>query len=185
MRTLALALFEEGSDEQLVFDSHEQAMITHGNICNHVCCAFYNLIAKYLLEGMDFEEAYSVGINSLKRIYSDNKSYLDEFENKVIGEKFNALKSFFESSEDKGMNFMYNLLELIGERKNKINFARYVYLLARMEPKEDASLSEKENYNKFSQKMYNWIKSEKDCRELITAMNIYSYIQRNNEEEEK
>ena len=84
MRTLALALFEEGSDEQLVFDSHEQAMITHGNICNHVCCAFYNLIAKYLLEGMDFEEAYSVGINSLKTIYSDNKSYLDEFENNIL-----------------------------------------------------------------------------------------------------
>mgnify|MGYP002769385095 FL=1 len=84
MRTLALALFEEGSDEQLVFDSHEQAMITHGNICNHVCCAFYNLIAKYLLEGMDFEEAYSVGINSLKAIYSDNKSYLDEFENNIL-----------------------------------------------------------------------------------------------------
>ena len=84
MRTLALALFEEGSDEQLVFDSHEQAMITHGNICNHVCCAFYNLIAKYLLEGMDFEEAYSVGINSLKTIYSYNKSYLDEFENNIL-----------------------------------------------------------------------------------------------------
>lgn len=116
---------------------------------------------------------------------SNGTYYLDEFENKVIGEKFNALKKFFESSEDKGMNFMYNLLELIHERKNKINFARYVYLLARMEPKEDSSLLEKENYNEFSQKMYNWIKSEKDCRELITAMNIYSYIQRNNEKEEK
>lgn len=33
---------------------------------------------------MDFEEAYSVGINSLKTIYSDNKSYLDEFENNIL-----------------------------------------------------------------------------------------------------
>ena len=59
-------------------------MITHGNICNHVCCAFYNLIAKYMLEGMDFEEAYSVGIDSLKKIYKDKKDYLDEFENNIL-----------------------------------------------------------------------------------------------------
>jgi len=118
--------------------------------------------------------------------FSEGTYYWDEFENKVIGEKFNALKKFFESSEDKGMSFMYKLLELIRDRKNnKINFARYVYLLSRMEPKEDASILEKENYAEFSKKMYNWIKSDKDCRELITAMNIYSYIQRNNEGEEK
>ncbi len=84
MRTLALALIEDGDDERLVNDSHEQAMITHGNICNHVCCAFYNLIAKYLLEGMEFEESYSTAVNSLRKIYKENKKYLEEFENNIL-----------------------------------------------------------------------------------------------------
>ncbi|MBU5336018.1 ADP-ribosylglycohydrolase family protein [Intestinibacter bartlettii] len=84
MRTLALALLEDESDEKLVIDSHEQAMITHGNICNHVCCAFYNLIAKYMLEGIEFEEAYSTAVDSLRRIYKDKKVYLEEFENNIL-----------------------------------------------------------------------------------------------------
>lgn len=84
MRTLALAILEDGDDERLVNDSHEQAMITHGHICNQVCCAFYNLIAKYMLEGIEFEEAYSTAVNSLKNIYKNNKEYLHEFENNIL-----------------------------------------------------------------------------------------------------
>lgn len=59
-------------------------MITHGHICNQVCCAFYNLIAKYMLEGIEFEEAYSTAVNSLKNIYKNNKEYLHEFENNIL-----------------------------------------------------------------------------------------------------
>ena len=84
MRTLALALLENEGDVKLVIDSHEQAMITHGHICNHVCCAFYNLIAKYMLEGMEFEEAYNDAIKSLREIYKYKQDYLDEFENNIL-----------------------------------------------------------------------------------------------------
>lgn len=84
MRTLALAILEDGNDENLVNVSHEQAIITHGHICNQVCCAFYNLIAKYMLEGMEFEEAYSAAVDSLKKIYKDKKEYLYEFENNIL-----------------------------------------------------------------------------------------------------
>lgn len=84
MRTLALALIVDGDDEKLVNESHEQAIITHGHICNQICCAFYNLIAKYILEEMDFESAYTKAVDSLKNIYKDKKEYLYEFENNIL-----------------------------------------------------------------------------------------------------
>lgn len=84
MRTLALALLENEGDVKLVIDSHEQSMITHGNICNHVCCAFYNLIAKYMLEGMEFEEAYNDAVKSLRDIYKYKPDYLEEFEKNIL-----------------------------------------------------------------------------------------------------
>ena len=76
--------------------------------------------------------------------------------------------------------FMYRMLELIRGREDKINFARFVYLLSRMEPADEGEL--KENYMKFSRKMYNWIRSDRDCRELKTAMNLYAYMHREREE---
>ena len=102
----------------------------------------------------------------------------DDFEQQVIGEKYQALYDFFTVSEDRGMNFLYNLLELIRNKKEKINFARYVYILSRLEPEKDASPEQKEAYHKFSKKMYQWIGNDEDSRQLKTAMNLYVYRRR-------
>lgn len=75
------------------------------------------------------------------------------------------------------MAFLYRLLELIRSQAEKINFARYVYLLSRMEPKEDEE-EKRKAYQKFSQNMYRWIKSERDCRQLKTAITLYVYWSR-------
>lgn len=49
-------------------------------------------------------------------------------------------------------------------------------MLSRLEPVEEGE--EKERYHQFSKKMYVWIQSEKDCRQLKTAMNLYAYMHR-------
>lgn len=121
---------------------------------------------------------------------SDGGSYLisdatykwDDFINDVLLDKYKCISDFFESSDERGKNFLYNLLELIRNQNEKINFARYVYLLSRMEPNQKASSEEKDRYKVFSKKMYEWIKDEKACRSLKTAINLYAYMNRNKEE---
>ena len=103
----------------------------------------------------------------------------NDFEDKVVGEKFELINEFFSYSEDKGKSCLYHLLELIRGRSEKINFARYVYFMARMEPRKEASDEQKQLYKKFSQKMYEWFKNEEDCKHLCTAINLYAYLIRN------
>jgi CRISPR-associated protein Csm1 len=106
------------------------------------------------------------------------------FEQKVVGEKYHSLDKFFTASDDRGNSFLYHLLALIRNRKEKIYFARYVYLLSRLEPDKEAPPEQIENYKEFSEKMYRWYLEETDCRELKTAMNLYAYLKRKREDEE-
>lgn len=100
-----------------------------------------------------------------------------ELREKVVEEKYRTLQEFFGEVDERGMSFLYRMLELIRQQKqDRINFARFVYLLARLEPTEDGP--KKDSYRKFSKKMYEWIQSEQDCRQLKTAINLYSYLHR-------
>lgn len=122
-------------------------------------------------------------IEDNKKIKIDDGSYSwREFEEEVIGEKYKQIEDFFDNSDERGKAFLYNLLELIRYRHERINFARYVYILARLEPSSEASQEQKALYSRFSKNMYQWIKEEKACRQLKTAMNLYAYITRESEE---
>ncbi|MGI6107073.1 MAG: type III-A CRISPR-associated protein Cas10/Csm1 [Lachnospiraceae bacterium] len=114
---------------------------------------------------------------------SDGTWHWPEFENEVLGGKYAAVRAFFDSSEERGNAFLYRLLSLLRGSGEKINFARYVYLLARLEPDENASAAQREDYRSFSVKMANWIQNEKDKRQLITALEIYVYLHREAEEQ--
>ena len=105
----------------------------------------------------------------------------EEFEQCVLGEKYQQIYRFFKISQERGKAFLYNLLELIRNRKDKINFARYVYVLSRLEPDESADSGQKEAYREFSTKMYQWIGNETDCRQLKTAIQLYVYLRRDKE----
>lgn len=134
-----------------------------------------------------FEDGQSHIVTSdsgIKKLTSDGTYSWQEFEQYVLGEKYKHLYRFFEVSEERGKSFLYHLLELICNREEKINFARYVYILSRLEPDKEASAEQKEAYAKFSSKMYQWIKSESDCRQLRTAINLYVYLKREKEETE-
>lgn len=80
MRVLPLALWHEGSNEELVRDAHEQCLITHGHITNQVCCGLYCLIARELIKGSGFEDALTNAVSVLRRIYADMPEYAEEFE---------------------------------------------------------------------------------------------------------
>ncbi len=102
----------------------------------------------------------------------------EDFESRVLEEKLKALHDFFSISENRGRNFLYNLLELLCEREDKINFARYVYILSRLEPGREEAARQKEAYREFSGKMYAWRKTKEDCKQLVTAIYLYIYLTR-------
>lgn len=93
----------------------------------------------------------------------------------MLEEKFVLIRDFFQSMEDYGKSFLYRLLELMRSRGEKINLARYAYLLTRMQPGDKASEEAKTLYHQFSQKMYDWMKDDTQCRQAITAIYIYIY----------
>lgn len=100
-----------------------------------------------------------------------------EFREKVLGEKLGLLRRFFQTEEqERGNAFLYRLLELLrGSEENRIQLARYAYLLVRMEPREKARQG---TYRAFSTAMYRWALSQKDRQQLITAIYLYVYSER-------
>jgi ADP-ribosylglycohydrolase len=50
MRVLPLALWNRGSDSELVEDAYTQSRVTHGHARSRVCCALYCLWARRILE---------------------------------------------------------------------------------------------------------------------------------------
>ena len=110
---------------------------------------------------------------------SDGTFGWNELVDEVIGEKYNCIREFFDDTGERGINFLYNLLELIRNQDDKINFARIVYILSRLEPDKGAEKEEKEHYNRFSQNLYKWVKAGgRNIRQLKVAMNMYSYMRR-------
>lgn len=106
----------------------------------------------------------------------------------MVGQKLRMLQGYFQSATGRdqaaGNSFLYNLYKyLVGAQHDRINIARYAYLLGRMTPHEDASQEEKESYRQFSDSMYKWALDKQDRQELLTAINIYAYLNRKREEE--
>lgn len=80
MRVLPLVLWHKGTERELVADAHAQCLITHGNICNQVCCALYCLAARFLLEGLEFGQALEKAVPLLREIYREMPEYERELE---------------------------------------------------------------------------------------------------------
>lgn len=100
------------------------------------------------------------------------------FEDEVLAEKYEIIAEFFKGMDERGNAFLYHLLDLIRKQKDKINFARYVYLLARLEPGQKEGEEKKKAYRKFSTNMFKWVRSENDKRQLKTAIQMYVYGKR-------
>ena len=103
----------------------------------------------------------------------------------VLREKFNLIKDFFEKTDERGNSFLYNMLELLRNVKEKINIARFIYLLSRLEPEKNTKNYEEKIsiYRDFADKMYKWIENEDDRKQVITAMYLYVYLNRKKQSE--
>jgi CRISPR-associated protein Csm1 len=109
-------------------------------------------------------------------VVSDGTTDWETFEKQVIGEKLRVLRAFFDRTEDRGKGFLYRILDLIRRRDDKINFARLVYLLARLEPDQKAPEAVKAAYAHFETHVVRWVQNPEDARQLKTAIYIYAYL---------
>ena len=102
----------------------------------------------------------------------------DTFRTKVLTEKVGCLQSFFgKDNAEHGNAMLYNLLALLREAENdRINLARYAYLLARLSPKKNAP--DYKLYEQFSHSMMDWALDAVQRHQLITAIYIYVYQNR-------
>lgn len=102
----------------------------------------------------------------------------DVFRTKVLTEKVGCLQSFFgKDNAEHGNAMLYNLLALLREAENdRINLARYAYLLARLSPKKNAP--DYKLYEQFSHNMMDWALDAVQRHQLITAIYIYVYQNR-------
>ena len=108
-----------------------------------------------------------------------------EFEESVLEEKFKFIKGFFENTDERGNSFLFNILEFLKNIKEKINIARFIFLLSRLEPEKNSeNYDEKITiYRKFAETMYQWIKKDDDIRQVITAIYLYVYLNRKKQSE--
>lgn len=130
------------------------------------------------------------GKNSVTLFSEKNHTYhWNEFIDQVLGEKFQMLYRFFSFSKEeseRGKAFLYRILTLFRESEDKINLARLAYLLARLEPPkkggDESAEAYRRLYKEFRQKLYQWQRNEKDRKQFITAIYIYAYLTRGEDE---
>ncbi|MDD6196596.1 MAG: type III-A CRISPR-associated protein Cas10/Csm1 [[Clostridium] aminophilum] len=117
---------------------------------------------------------------------SDGTYKWNEFKEKVIGEKLTEITMYLVSVENQhGNALLYRILELVRKQDEPINFARFVYTLTRLEPEKNGDKTDgeqKEMFRRFSKNMLQWINNEIDRRELKTAIELYVYLHRGEEE---
>jgi len=183
-----------------VRDILESAVLIHETFSKYTCKALsisfgigiYPIKYPICRSAIETEELESLaksneGKNSISlfTVHEDHTYKLDDFIKLVLGEKLPLLHEFFSyqsADSERGNSFLYKLMQFIKSSNDKINIARYAYLLARLEP-SSKNKKYKEIYNIFSSKMYDWILDEKQRKELLTAIYIYIYLTRKRSEQ--
>ena len=130
------------------------------------------------------------GKNAITFFDESNAYKWDDFIKNVLEGKFDFIRKFMSSTSEKGNSFLYNILELLRNSDEKINIARLVYLLSRLEPVATKDNEEQvKRYREFADRLYQWAR-EKDIsgcnsarQELISALIIYVILTRKNEVE--
>lgn len=112
-----------------------------------------------------------------------------DFEMKVCKEKMNYLLARLSFDGDKfnklsvGKSLIYRLMDLIQlADEDKLNIARFAYVLARIQPKQDKDEQKRKVYEDFVSKMYQWINNNEDKKQLATALSLLVYYLRDKKE---
>lgn len=100
------------------------------------------------------------------------------FTSAVLGEKYQALKTFFDGQDERRMAFLYNITHLLRlASTDKLNLARLAYLLARLKPRS-FDKEKSPQYDAFSKAVYRWAAIPQERDQLITAIYLYVYLNR-------
>ncbi len=108
------------------------------------------------------------------------------FTQQVLAEKYTAIAGYMAITQNRGKAFLYNILKLLRDDGQRFNRARFVYYLSRMEPDsrdENITKQEKDAYSVFSSKMYQWSTDAESRRQVVSAIYLYVYTQREKEGE--
>lgn len=120
---------------------------------------------------------------------------------RVLDEKLRALDAFFthlgseDSDTKRGNSMLYKLMNLIREtdQKDRMSIPRIAYFLARLRPNEPKSPNTKKlekykkdlsSYQSFADRIYTWIQSAENRRQLLTAIQLYVYENRSSDSKE-
>ena len=99
------------------------------------------------------------------------------FTYRVMGDKLKLLQEFYQGQNERGTAFLYQMTTLLREAEHdKLNLARYAYLLSRLQPSRSSAAFRL--YDRFSRQMYAWACQAQDRRQLITAIYLYVYMNR-------
>lgn len=123
---------------------------------------------------------FGVGsVNSEKGNYVQHVYTWQKFRDNVCGEKLEFLLSISKTHEDMlSTGFLYRLVNLL-TNNDKINIARLAYSLARLEPGIGASNERKQAYADIRKNIYSWATNKQDKQELLTAIILLVYSERN------
>jgi ADP-ribosyl-[dinitrogen reductase] hydrolase len=75
---LPLALWHQGSDEELVAGARRQSLVTHGHLRAQLCCALYCLWARRTLQAT--ADPWREAVQTMRRTYDEKSSERAEME---------------------------------------------------------------------------------------------------------
>jgi len=81
MRVLPLALWHQGSDQDLFRDAARQSLVTHGHPRSQICCALYSLWARRTLEG--HADAWSLAVSRTRELAEFDPAWTRELSEHV------------------------------------------------------------------------------------------------------
>lgn len=81
MRVLPLALWHQGSNEELVQNAFAQSAVTHGHLRSKLCCAIYCLWARQILR--ESENAWENAISAVRATFPKNSLERIELEQQI------------------------------------------------------------------------------------------------------
>ncbi len=136
----------------------------------------------YERDGKEKNAISLFGQDIVKGKLKDQHTYQwDEFIKEIYYGKLKDIDGLVENCPEIGASFLHNVLYLLRKSENgRIHFARLAYLLARHEPKDE---ERGQQYRTFSLKMYQWACDAKQRKQMITALLIYLYEQRDSKGE--
>ena len=93
MRILPATLYLYGTRGKIGGDElkiiHDFSALTHGHAVSKISCGIYSLIAAQLLNGKNFSEAFTLGMNDAKNFYGKHESF--KIFSRLCDENFAAL----------------------------------------------------------------------------------------------